>query len=123
MYILQHQFPSNEQHFDGFFVIYNPGVQDSTYFICTAQNKVSLNTITLSMYILQHHFPSNVKHFDSFLVIHNPGVHDSTYFICKAENKAGTAIKVIHVIIDHSGIYILQNLFYETIFYQFHQYQ
>ena len=63
------------------------------------------------MYILQHHFPSNVKHFDSFLVIHNPGVHDSAYFICKAQNKAGTDMKVIRVIIDHPGNYILQFCF------------
>ncbi|CAC5399595.1 HMCN [Mytilus coruscus] len=49
-----------------------------------------------------HKFPSNVQVHGQYLIIHNAGVYDGNTYFCKATNPAGTDIKFIHVIVNHT---------------------
>ncbi|VDI04096.1 Hypothetical predicted protein [Mytilus galloprovincialis] len=59
-------------------------------------------TPTVTWDTFDHKFPSNVQIHGPFLIIHNAGVYDSNTYFCKATNPAGTDIKFVHVIVNHT---------------------
>ncbi|CAG2202381.1 HMCN [Mytilus edulis] len=59
-------------------------------------------TPTVTWDTFDHKFPSNVQIHGPYLIIHNAGVYDSNTYFCKATNPAGTDIKFVHVIVNHT---------------------
>ncbi|XP_076081749.1 neuroglian-like [Mytilus galloprovincialis] len=76
-----------------------PEGKSSSVVACQVQG---FPTPTVTWDTFDHKFPSNVQIHGPYLIIHNAGVYDSNTYFCKATNPAGTDIKFVHVIVNHT---------------------